>query len=287
MLTFHLWSQQYVDILVLDFNQGLGQQFSPANEKAQFQESAIDALVPLKISDKTAILTGALLEQTRISIAPNSQALFYGTMLKLGVNLTHSDRWSGTYLLLPKLSSDLKKVNHRDVQLGGLVLIKYSLSNHFNYRFGFYANSDLFGPMLVPIFGIYLLKNKWEISSALPINADISYLVAPKNKFGFRFAGINKSYWINNGSNQYMEKVNNELGLYYRLIQKNVQLQLLAGYSLGRKFKTYDENDRMALALSAIKFDNNRTQINQHFSDGIIGKVSFVYRISTAKSDPS
>jgi hypothetical protein len=272
---------------VLDFDRGLGQQFSPANEKAQFQESAIDALVPLKISDKTAILMGTLLEQTRISIAPNTQALFYGTMLKLGVNLAHSDRWSGTYLLLPKLSSDLKKVGQKDIQFGGLVLIKYSPSNHFNYRFGFYANSDLFGPMLVPIFGIYLLKNKWEISSALPINADISYLATPKNKLGLRFAGINKSYWINNGMNQYMEKVNNELGLYYRFIQKNIQLQVLAGYSLGRKFKTYEENDKMALALSAIKFDNNRTQINQHFSDGIIGKVSLVYRISTAKSDPS
>jgi hypothetical protein len=238
-------------------------------------------VIPIFKSDKTTILTGALLERTHVSIDPSQTGIFYGTMLKFGLNIRHTEKWSGTYLLLPKLSSDLKRIRGSDFQMGGLALIKYSPKANFNYRFGFYANGDLYAPMVVPIFGIYLLKNKWEITSALPINCQIGYQIHPKVQLAFRFDGINKSYLVNDGSNSYMEKVNNEVGALVRYAMGKFQFQVFGGYGIGRSFRTYVVGDRFDFALSAIKINNNRTILNEDFNDGPVFRTSLTFRFPT------
>jgi hypothetical protein len=276
------YGQQYVDLVKIDYDLGLSQAFTDSAKNAQFSELAVDAIVPIVLNKKVAILTGALLEKTDFSVSPTSPDVsVYGLMLKAGVNIKHNDKWSGTYLLLPKLSSDLKKISQKDFQFGGIAFIKYAPKPTFNYRFGFYANSDLFGPMLVPIVGIYLLKNRWEINCSLPINADVSYQLIPNLKLGARFQGINKSYLIHQGKEQYVEKVNNEIGLYSSYAIGKFHFQILAGYALGRSFRVYDTPDRLGLALSAIKFNNNRIPLNPTFSDGFVLKAGLTFRIPT------
>lgn len=283
LICYSTHAQQYVDILRTDYDQGQSTDFKDTNGTGHYNELAVDLLVPLIFpvinNSKAPILTGFLLERTHASLNPNQEVNLYGLMLKLGVNIKHSERLSGTYLMLPKLSSDLVRIRRRDVQIGGLVFLKYERSKTFNYRFGFYANSDLYAPMIVPIFGIYALKGNWEITSALPINAQITRSLGKRFGLGLRFEGINKSYILNDGTNRYVEKVNNELGVLLKLALNNIHLRVLGGYSIGRSFRTYDMNDRFPLAISAIKIANERTILNADFRDGAFLRTSLTYRL--------
>jgi hypothetical protein len=282
VLVFTGSSQQYVDLIRVEYDHAIPQNFEDTTGKGSFDELAIDIVLPIVVNEKLAIVTGALLEQSRVSLAPNSQTNLYGTMLKFGANIKHNKHWSGTYLFLPKFSSDLKRIRNRDIQFGGLALIKYQVNKAFNYRFGIYSNGELHAPLVVPFFGIYLLKNNWEIKAALPINAEINRQFARHFKIGARFDGINKSYYLNDGSKQYVEKVNNEIGLLAGAMFGNYHFQIFGGYAIGRSFRTYQYGDRFDLAISAIKINNERIIQNQDFKDGPVFRLSFTYRLPTS-----
>jgi hypothetical protein len=64
-------------------------------------------------------------------------------------------------------------------------------------------------------------------------------------------------------------------------IAKNTYMQARAGISMGRSYRAYDADDKLDFAISFIKFNNNRTQINTDFSNGWVGQVGLVYRIPT------
>lgn len=284
--SLHLFSlaQDYIDPVRISYTHGVHQQYTNSSEQAPFSELAVDLTTPIVINEKTALVTGALLEQTHFGVGPESTAVdVYGTMLKLGINHKHSEKWSGTYLLLPKLSSDLKRIAWKDMQVGALALVKYHPRKNLNYRLGAYLNSDLFGPMVVPIAGVYLLHNRWEINAALPITADVNYRLNNHMKLGAKFIGINKSYFLNHGGGDtYTEKVNNELGTYLEWASGPVHFRLLAGHSIARSTRIYHSEDQIDLSISALKFGNHRTPLNTTFGDGLILKASLFYRIHTA-----
>ena len=275
------FSQHYVDLARIEYNYGLPQSFKDTSSTGNFSELTLDLLAPIVINDRIAIVTGTLLERTDVSISLGKEVSLYGNMLKLGDNIKHSKKCSGSDLILPKLSSDLKQIRKRDFQIGALALIKqhFDSNPNFNYRFGIYANTDLYAYMIVPIVGVYLLKNKWEIKAALPINAEVNRQFGSHVKIGARFDGINKSYYLNDGSNQYLEKVNNEVGMFARLMFGNYHFQLIGGHSLGRSFRTYTYGDRFDLTISAIKINNQRTIQNQDFKNGPVLRFSFIYRL--------
>ena len=69
----------------IDYDLGLSQAFTDSAKNAQFSELAVDAIVPIVLNKKVAILTGALLEKTDFSVSPTSPDVkFYGLMHKGG-----------------------------------------------------------------------------------------------------------------------------------------------------------------------------------------------------------
>ena len=49
-----------------------------------------------------------------------NQESITGLTLKIGSNIKHNDKWSGTYVFLPKVSSDFKKIGQKDFQYRNL-----------------------------------------------------------------------------------------------------------------------------------------------------------------------
>ncbi|MBT4930057.1 MAG: hypothetical protein HON12_03160, partial [Flavobacteriales bacterium] len=263
VLSIELTAQTYVDLMRIDHNQGLSQSYDDAsNSTARFDETTFDGLAPIVLDSSNVLITGVNLEHTTVSQSPNSFTEIYGLILKLGYSRKFSDKFTGTFIALPKLSSDLKNVNGDHVQIGGVALFKLKKSQHFSYKFGLYSNSDLFGPMVVPIVGFYYRKEKWEANFTLPISAWMSYDLGESTKLGAKFQGINKSYLLNNGTPTYMEKINNEVSLYLQQGFGKWHLILAGGHTIGRSGKFYDTNDKLGVALSAVKLDNNRTPLN-------------------------
>jgi len=279
-------AQQYVDILKVEHLESFGQTFDTSNARVPLNETTIDLTIPIRTAALTqkgaVLLTGFTAEHNRVSLNPGAHpTTFYSLMGKIGLVKKHGAHWSGTYLLLPKLNSDFQSIGKNDFQIGGLAILKNEKSPILNYKFGLYANTDQFGLFVVPIFGFYLLKNKVEINANLPLNLDINYQLTRHVKAGVRYSGFNKSYHLHTEKPSYVEKATNEGGAYMQVKFGLAQLQLFAGSSFLRRFRTYSVGDKATMAFPLYKIGNDRTQLNSDFGNGLILKTVLVVQIDT------
>lgn len=274
-------SQEYVDLLHIQHSQSIGKADAISLTKTNFSESSVDVLFPIQLDSTKAIITGAVGERTYFNDRTGNPIMVYGLMLKAGMNLKHGKNWSGTYILLPRIASDKIEFNSKTFQLGGLVLMKRTYSDAFNFKFGVYTNSEFFSPFIVPVVGFYYQKNRWEMNFTMPISADINYSVK-KNLLavGFRYDGIARSYLRYNTANRYIEKANNELGPYARLNFKEWNIRIMAGHSLWRKFGEFESSDKADLALPSFKLGNNRSPLYKSALDELLLKFSLTYRLA-------
>ena len=227
------------------------------------------------------LLTGFYLEQITTKLHPLSNPTTISTVnIKIGFNRNHSEKWNGTYMFLPKISSDFKNLSGKNFQLGGLILMKYKKSDLFKYHIGVYVNNDLHGPLISPLLGFYYksINDKFEANFTLPIWADINYRLGSWLNAGINFSAITRTYNLGN-DNAYLMKKTNELFAYLQFnVKKSFLIQTKAGYSLGRGYETYDNNDKVNLDIYGITSGDNRTLLNPLFKDGMIFRMRLIYR---------
>jgi len=278
-------AQNYIDLVKFDYAIAPDNKFDTTESTTTLHEMNGDLTIPIKINDNFAFLTGVTYENVTASFNTNrAEESMMGLTLKLGANVKHNSKWSGTYMLLPKLSSDFKKISNHDFQFGGAVLMKYTKSDHFNYKFGVYSNSELFGPFIVPIFGLYYLNpsDKFEAKVLLPLAVDLNYSITKSVRFGLNFKGQVRSYNVNTPvgteANRYLTKSANDIYAYCQYgTKKGLNFQLGFGRSVARSYRMFDEKVSMGLPL--VYFGDNRTQLNTDFSDGWLLKVAAFYRL--------
>jgi hypothetical protein len=289
LVGFNLSAQEYLDLIKLDIATGTLSQFDTLNIETRLIETNADVTVPIVVNERFTILTGLTYEGTQGNFNPlRKTETLTGLTLKLGVNITHSEKWSGTYLVLPKLSSDLKVVNEKDAQFGAVALLKYAISSHLNYKFGVYANSELFGPFVVPMFGVYYLSpnDKIEAKILLPLAADLNYSFQKNMRVGLNFKGQIRSYNSNtpfqNETDRYITRSTNDLYSYFQYAIKNgINFQVGLGRSLGRSYRAY--NEKVGFGLPLVYLNDKRAQLNHDFSDSWLLKLSMFYRIALDK----
>ena len=280
-------SQNYVDLAKIWYANTPLNQFDSTETETRVQEFGMDVNLPIVLKDRYTFLTGFTFgsSSARVSSENDDISSVYTVLLKLGMNINHTEKWTGTYLFMPKLSSDLKKIGRKDFQFGGLVLIDYKKREKFKYRFGLYYNSELFGPYFVPLFGLYYLSDndKFEINATLPVWLDLNYRLSSWFKVGSNFSGLTRTFNINEPqfaeNGEYLVKQSNEIFLYGQFeILKSFIIQTKIGYSIGRRYSIYDETDKVGFGLLLFRFDDDRDQLNSEFADGMIFRVRLIYR---------
>ena len=124
------------------------------------------------LNKKYAIITGIDFNSNTLQLFPypNYNHL-YSTQLKAGIKITHSEHWSGTYILLPKLASDYINLSSDDLYLGGAIALKYKKNKNLNYSFGCYGSTEAFGLYISPLIGLYYLSpdSRFEMKLSLPV----------------------------------------------------------------------------------------------------------------------
>lgn len=277
--TISTYSQEYIDLIKFHYSPTPKNSFVDTTGKAPLSEMGLDLTLPLKINDSLAIITGVFWENITTQLAPKTENITISTFnLRVGINKKHSEKWSGTYLLLPKISSDLKDVNKNHFQLGLLGLLKRSYSAKKSYSLGLYYNQELFGPFFVPLLGIYRKTEKWEINFTLPIWADVNYSINNKISTGATFSAFVRSYYLGE-YDSYLVKKNNELFGYVQYkLTKNILLQAKVGHSIGRSFRAYPEDEKVDVGVSAFRFGDDREQLNPDFKDGLVFNFRMIYR---------
>lgn len=291
-ISFGLFSQSYVDLGKIHYANTPVNQFDTATNGTRIQEMGMDVTVPLVLKNGNAILTGFYAETISTQTSPENSNLtsVYSTMLKVGMNFKYGEKWEGTYVFLPKISSDFKKIGASDIQYGAYALFKYKKSAKFNYKFGMYYNSELFGPFFVPILGFYYLSknDKFEMNVNLPIAADLNYKLHERVRVGANFSAFVRTYHLNepykDNPDNYLAKTTNEIFGYLQFhLTKSFLLQTKVGYSIGRNYRIYDIQDKITWGMSAFKFGDDRDQLNPDFQDGLIFRVKLVYRYHISK----
>ncbi|MFD1553814.1 hypothetical protein DNU06_09500 [Putridiphycobacter roseus] len=281
----HVNAQNYIDLVKVDYALSSSSSYDSSNAKVNLKEMNGDITLPVVINENTAFLTGISYEMTQGSFNPyRENESVTGITLKLGTNIKHSEKWGGTYMLLPKISSDWKKIGKNDLQLGGVALLKYSKSDHINYKFGLYANTELFSTFLVPILGFYYLSpnDKFEAKVLLPLAVDLNYAVTEKAKFGFNFKGQVRTYNLNeplfSENDRYLARSTNDLYAYFQYgLDNGINFQLAGGRSVARSYRIYNETVDFAMPL--VYFGSKRSQLNRDFSDSWLLKFSVFYRL--------
>lgn len=278
----YLNSQSYLDLFKIEWDNGFTQPYKDVPGEAHFTELTADLTLPIVLSSGNAIITG--LYADRVAIATDiddTDLTVYGVNLKLGANLKHDEKWSGSYILLPRLAGEFGEEDGPGFQFGLYALLKKQIDPKKNFRFGLYANSEFFGPFLVPLLGYYHKKHRWEFNLLLPLAAEANYEVAGPWSLGAKFNGFIRSYTVNQDFDGYLAKSNNEICIISYLTLGKVVWQLSAGTTVGRTLRTYEKADKVDFALSILKFGDERQQRNKDFKDGLFVKTGFYYRIPT------
>jgi len=281
-----IFSQNYVDLAKFHYAITPENSFDTLSGNTNIEEFGADLTFPIKLNENKVIISGIAYEKIKTKLHPLSNFTHFTSInLKVGLNKKHSERWTGTYLLLPKISSNLKNVTSKHLQLGALALLKYTKSSHLKYTTGLYFNNELFGPFLVPIFGFYYKSpnQKIETNLVLPIWADINYELKSWLNAGVNFSAFTKSYYLGN-DNAYAVKISNEIFTYLQFnINKSLLLQTKLGYSIGRSYKAYQEDEKIDLGVSLFRFGDERTVLNPSFKDGLIFRLRLIYRFHLNK----
>lgn len=288
-LSLEVAAQQYVDLARFSWGNVFNASYGP-DSKTDISHWDNSIFYPLKIKDGTAVLIGADYRQRGLSLDVGQDPIgLTNTTLRLGLLQRFSKHWSGTFLAMPRISS---QGFHRDGNhffMGGVAMLAYKYHDRKKFSFGFYGTSERFGTLLTPLFGIYYLSpnNKFEINANLPVRADINYRIKGDFRVGFAWVAIIDSYSLQQqlfaqgvaDQWSYVESVTLEGAPYIQqgFMNESILLRLQAGYS-SVAYEVYEEGDVLPFRFSAIRFGDDRSQLNAEMAGGLHVRASLIYR---------
>jgi len=279
-------AQNYVDIARLYYNNTALNNFENSTDQTRVTEMGLDLNYPIVLKSGSAFLTGFSYEQTHLKLDAGAEyEIISSIVVRMGLNKKYSDKLSGTYTIIPKLASDFEQPSPHNFQLGALALMKFSRHDQLNYKVGIYANSELFGPFIVPLVGMYYLhKNKkLETNILLPSLADVNYKLNKVLTFGMNFTLQIRSYHLSDVETTsqpgYVVKNSNDACAYLKFnFTQQISLQTRVGYSVARTYRVFNEGDQLKMAVSLIKIGDDREQLNTEFSNGLVYQAILLYR---------
>lgn len=275
-------SQEYVDLFSANYRKSEETSFDNLSENTTVTKFETNITIPIVLNEKYVVITGANFGYNALQLFPDSNYNhLYSTLIKAGLKINHSEHWSGTYVLLPKLASDYVNLSNEDFYLGGAFLLKYKKNKGLNYSLGFYGSTEAFGLFVTPIMGLYYVNSRFEIKLSLPIDADINYRLSNKTRIGFDYVGLGSGYKLTNENirSYYVQNNSLEISSYLQqnLFHKNVLLRLKIGVS-NNGYKVYPIDQKIDLAVSAFKFGDKRTQLNSDLVSSVFFKIESIYR---------
>ncbi len=285
---FTLNAQNYIDIANFSYANTPLNNFKNATEQTNVKEFGLQLTFPIVINEKVVFLTGFSANKSRVRLDQNmpDYTSLSKIRLQLGLNLVHSEKWTGTYVLLPNISSDFEKISTEDLQVGMLTLLTYTKRKNLKYKIGLYANTEKYGPLVSPLLGLYYLSpnKKFESNFLLPGLFDVNYEVIKKTVLGVNFDAMASSYNLHkniySAEGEYAVRSSSELFTYLQFqFGKSLYVKTKVGYPIGRTYKVFNKNDKVDLSLSSIYFGDDRIQLNQNFEKGPIFKIELLYRV--------
>ncbi|MFQ3577224.1 MAG: hypothetical protein SNJ77_12390 [Cytophagales bacterium] len=278
LLPFLVFSQGFVDIVRLE------SYYSPTQtkqgEKVNLSIGQAQLFLPIVKNEKNTVFFNPRFELVNIQFKDESLQLVQ-TAYPLGFKRNVNDRWGYTTIVIPRFNGPFDN----SFQIGVLNTVNINNSGNLNQRFGFYANQEFFGLFLLPLYGIdWKINGSWRAYGLLPVNAAIENRKSEKLAYGISFNAFINSFrsFQTEKYPGYFQRNTNELYLYadYYLSAKLV-LQGKVGYSVGRAYKYYPEDEQLAYQISLARFGDKRAKRDAFVTDGAIFQLNLVFRVKT------
>ncbi|MBT4918262.1 MAG: hypothetical protein HON09_02210 [Flavobacteriaceae bacterium] len=290
-LPITLIAQEYVDVFKFGYSYSDQAKFKDTNENTSINAFNAAVTLPIELSSKHVFLTGVDFSSHNLWLSPeyNQSTTIYNTIVKVGLATTFTEKWSTTLVLLPKIASDYKTISGDDFNFGIYAIAKLKKSEHFKFRFGLYASTELFGVFATPIIGAYYLSphKRFEIDASLPITAAINYHFESVT-VGFDYFAIGRSYNISQETSTplYVDQRPIEASTYiqFGLAENSILLRTKVGFSSNTN-EVYKQGDQLNYRVSAFSFGDNRTQLNPDILGSIFLKFEAIYRIHFKKNN--
>lgn len=277
-------SQHYVDLFSVNYTQSNAASYENYSEKTAISNFEITLTIPIIINHKAVFITGFDFNKNTIQLFPNynNNSLFL-TRVKAGICIQHSEKWSGTYLFLPKVASDYINITTNDLYLGGAIVFKNKIKENLNYKLGIYASNEAYGFFVSPLLGMYYKSpnSKFEMNLTFPTDLDLNYSATKKTKIGIDYSAVGKSYRMTteNNRNSYAENNSLQFSSYIQnnSLFKNIQFRIKAGFSTN-DYEVYPINQKNDFRVSAFKFGDHRNQLNSLLSSSLFITFESIYR---------
>lgn len=271
-----------------------------SEHKRHFNMYVLNAKAPIVINDKSVLIIGLEHMQQTVLTTNNEWGIFanysFGSsMLQLGWEQQWNDRSKMLFMGLGRLNSDFNEVDLAHFQIGGLALGSTRRSENFDWKYGAYVNSELFGTMVVPLFGFnWKMNESMRLKLLIPLNFEYSYQPKSWLRAGLRFEGVNGSYAFQSvpgGSwtDKYIDRADNNLWAFSEFkIGGNFWLHFKAGHSILRKYRVFDQGDKMLLKLGPVNIGDHRNNdhpqdVAKWFDNGYSFEARIIYRFPLKK----
>ena len=284
-----MYGQNYIDILSLTCSTTPSNSFKESATRTSIDDYQLDISLPIPLNSRTYVLTGLNLNKTSLTLHPlASRHSLYRYGLDIGLYRVLSEKKGLTFIVRPQVCSDQKSLELDDTQWGILALYSTKRRENLKYSYGLYYKQEYYGPLFVPLFGIYYLNSsgRWEFNIMAPINMTCYRHLSTKAALGVQFEGFGTTYKLydsfSGDSRSYVARTTNELfGFYQYSIWKSLVLKIDLGYSFFRSYKIFDRTDTVNFSLASIYFGDDRTVLNTAFNDGFIFRAGLKYRLQT------
>lgn len=281
-------AQDYVDIVKFSNNNAtLGNVDS--DYETNVNNLNFELYYPSVINDKLVVLTGFTAENTRLNLGQGAdRGNLTMTRLNLGIKYQHNEKWSGTYVFLPKLASDFENIGSRDFQFGAIAVLDYQANENIKYKFGLYSSSENFGTTLTPLIGLWhRSKNKkFYINATLPIRMDINYALTKSLSLGTDLLTSIKSYNLSEfNSDFYVQEESIRFAMYAALglLDNSLILRGKVGFDT-TDYGLYNSSDKVGVQVLTIQVSgDDRNRLNSEFDSGVFFGADLIYRFDLNK----
>lgn len=287
-------SQETLDILTLSGHFGTPQPFnqeSTYNGKTSETGAMLNLVVPIVLNEKQIwynSLNYMFWNVNNDIIMPDNIAntiSIHGLILRTGLIQKLSNGNSIQAVFSPRLMTDFKNVDAKHFQLGGTFIYEKVYHKALKIGYGLLYNQETFGINIVPLVNLeWKISEKWFMSGLLPIYSKIKYQVNEKLNLGMHHFGLVTSYRLGDEAyqNDYIERRSIDLGLFTRYhITDEIHIEGRYGYSFGRSYAQYNQNEKIDLALPLTTIGDNRSRLNENsnFNNGAYANIRLVYAV--------
>lgn len=291
------YSQDYVDIVKFSTNNSTLGNIQEANQTSadkNFETSVnnvnFELYYPKKLSEKLVLLTGLTAENTRLNLSKGAdRSSLTMTRLNLGIKYQHSEKWSGTYVLLPKIASDFNAIGSNDFQIGAIAVLDYQYSEAYKIKFGMYSSTENHGSTLTPLIGLWhrSKNNKFYINATLPIRMDANYSLTKHLSVGSDLLTSIKSYNLSElKSNFYVQEESIRFALYTALGLMDNSLILRGKVGLDTTdYGMFNAKEKVGVQVLTFPLSGDkRTRMNAEFDSSLYVGFDAIYRFDLTKN---